>query len=172
MESKTDDDPSIQLVFEDGEGSPKVTFAAHHVPIDAYAEDRRLPTTDKEGALGTLRAGEWLSATTIELVLSMCYVQGVRVFHGFSLLQPTISERLGQPKTILLPIHYQSHWILAKVDVESRLITIYHSLSDALVRVAKPALLHFCAPLAFDTSIWSFAAMNKPTQKNDYDCIV
>ncbi|KAL8887539.1 MAG: hypothetical protein Q9205_003103 [Flavoplaca limonia] len=175
-DSKTDDDLSIHWVFEDGESLPKVTFAAHRVPINAYAEgslrlqDRRLPATDREGALSTLRAGEWLSATAIELSLSMCSVEGVRVFHGFSLSQPTIADRLGQPKTILLPIHHQNHWILAKVDVESRLITVYDFLSDALVGLAKQALLHFCNPFADEISSWSFVAVHSPAQSNDYDC--
>ena len=176
VDSKTDDDLSVHDVFESGESLPKVTFAAHHVPIDASTdgtsrlEDRRLPATDREGALSTLRAGEWLSATAIELSLSMCFVQGVRVFHGFSLTQPTTADRLGQPKTILLPIHHQNHWILAKVDVESRLITVYDFLSDTLVGLAKQALLHFCSPLANGISSWSFVAVHSPTQSNDYDC--
>ncbi|KAI4265803.1 MAG: hypothetical protein L6R38_009167 [Xanthoria sp. 2 TBL-2021] len=176
MESETDDDPSTHRVVEDSEGLPNVAFTAHDISTDVYAdgtlrlENRRLPTTDREGAVGTLRPGEWLSATAIELVLSMCFVQEVRVYHGFSLLQPSTSDRLGQPKIILLPIHHQSHWILAKVGVESRLITLYDFLSDALVGLAKQALLHFCTPLADDIASWSFIAVHSPTQTNDYDC--
>ncbi|KAL8798205.1 MAG: hypothetical protein Q9182_006864 [Xanthomendoza sp. 2 TL-2023] len=176
MEPKTDDDLSVQWVNKDGEGLPNVNFAARHISADTRAdgtlrlEDRRLPTTDREGALSTLRAGEWVSATAIELVLSMCFVDGVRVFHGFSLLHPTIADRRARSQIILLPIHHQSHWILAKVDVESRLITMYDFLSDALIGVAEQALLHFCTPLVDDKSTWSFIAVHSPTQNNNYDC--
>ncbi|KAI4133671.1 MAG: hypothetical protein LQ341_006142 [Variospora aurantia] len=133
-------------------------------------EGSRLPTTDVEGALNSLRPRKWLSATAIELVLSMCSVYGIRVFHGLSLSQPSPPVRHGKSRVILLPIYHASHWILAKVDIKSRVITVYDFLSDALVTLAKQALLHFAAALDHQRSDWSFVAIHSPAQEKGYDC--
>ncbi|KAL8935872.1 MAG: hypothetical protein Q9216_005213 [Gyalolechia sp. 2 TL-2023] len=132
--------------------------------------ESHLPTTDVEGALESLRPGKWLSATAIELILSICSVHGIRVFHGFSLSQPSPPCRPRKSEVILLPIHHAGHWILAKVDMESRAITVYDFFSDAWVLIAKQAILHFVAALDHEKADWSFVAIHNPAQENVYDC--
>lgn len=160
---------NTSFVLGNSSGLPCPPTLSFHLDIRS-PEESRLPTTDVDGALKSLRPGKWLSATAIELILSMCSVHGIRVFHGFSLSQPSPPDRRGKSRVILLPIHHASHWILAKIDIESGIITVYDFLSDALINLAKQALLHFAAALDHERSDWSFVAIHSPAQENGYDC--
>lgn len=137
--------------------------------IPSFAESH-LPPTNVEGALDSLRPGNWLPPTAIELVLSKCSVPGIHMFHGISHAQPSPPQRYGKSNIILLPINHAHYWILAKVDKTLRVITGYGSASDALDLLTKQALLHFVATLDHKKSEWSFVAIYSPARENGYDC--
>lgn len=140
----------------------------------------KLPTTDLAGALSTLEPGGHLSASAIERVLSICCPESARVidsacFHldpDFA-IPPRIRPCGDAVAMVVVPIHHKSHWTLAILDRQTRLITHYNSLPTASrFRTALgKSLPMFMSGLAEgDATSFSVAYKDLGTQDNSYDC--
>ena len=136
----------------------------------------QIPAANLEGALESLRPRHWLSSTAIELVLRLLPCSRIFVFDPsyFSLSRPRqieISESSSPARQLLIPIHDDSlsHWTLAILDRDARLVEYYDSLPGDANDTAYDSILK---SINFDASgaPWGFNRKLSPMQLNSWDC--
>ena len=139
----------------------------------------KLPTTNLAGALSTLEPGKWLSASAVELVLSICCPENARIIDSacFNLgtNNPTCSNLRpcgDHVASVVLPIHHDNHWTLAILNRQARTITHYNSLptKSTFKEALDKVLSIFMSKIAGDATYPTVAYEELCFQKNSYDC--
>ena len=142
-------------------------------------------SSDVSGARSTLLAGQRLSATAIEIVLSLLRysVDEVHVFdpqhydienHLATDIRPMRKPLSAKVQKILLPLHHRrlEHWTLAIFDLATSSIHHHDSLCNGQGRnTSNIALLHFAKQRLTGLDIeWVVTPVQTSQQNNDYDC--
>ena len=136
----------------------------------------QIPAANLQGALESLCPRRWLSSTAIELVLRLLPCSQIFVFDPsyFSLNQPRrieISESSASARQLLIPIHddSSSHWTLAILDRDARMVEYYDSLPGNGDDTVYDSILK---SISFDASAapWGFNRKLTPMQLNGWDC--
>lgn len=136
----------------------------------------QMPEANLQGALKSLSPRRWLSSTAIELVLKLLPSSQIFVFDPsyFSLSQPRqieISKSSAPARQLLIPIHDRSssHWTLAILDRDARVVEYYDSLPGNSDNAARDSILE---SIRLDDSAapWGFLRKSTPVQLNGWDC--
>jgi hypothetical protein len=108
--------------------------------IDTYGAERavvhsQIPSDVVDGALSTLKPGQWLSSTAIELTLRLFQSTEFRILDSayVSVSDPgSISNKpplkWNYERYVLAPLHFMNHWSLLKVDLPNGTLDYYDSM--------------------------------------------
>ena len=180
-------DSSKRSLGFDTEQNPSITeppiasYSARSPPIASSADiaSPTAPRSDIEGAVRTLQPGQWLSTTAVDLVLRALLPPTVRIVDGTYLRigdgsrsSPKTPLRLRSEEAFLVvPLNHQSHWSLAVLDVQARVIDYFDSMrkNDVPVRQIMHRLtMGFPSDKPFQE--WAFHPQECPLQQNTNDC--
>lgn len=131
------------------------------------------PTNNLGGAFQSLR--DWLSTEAIRRVLEVCTNSSYRILDG-AYLSATFLDQKDKPlirlkpheRSVIAPIYYHNHWILAISALDEKRICHYDSLrlpSDRMESVT----LAFTKRLN-SVNEWQFDDRDWPRQTNESDC--
>ena len=145
--------------------------------LSALSHQSTLPTTGIEGALSTLQPEQWLSASIVDIILTLSTPNGVRVVdsailsaermsggQNLSPCEPTIEK-------VYLPINYDAHWSLAIIDRRNHLLHIYDSISEDVISEESPRqriIKQVIGALGLKAD-FLLSAASVPQQGNTYD---
>lgn len=147
-----------------------------------YVGGQVMPSSDRAGAINSLEASRWVSATAIELVVASLPLQNIRAFDAaFIDMQDPISVRKkaiprtkSSDKLCFIPLYLDSHYTLLIIDLRSWVVRFYDSLRlPDHKRRARLGAQNLKALIAGSDSADPpdcFQVQDFITQSNDYDC--
>ena len=157
--------------------------ANHRLPLQspqlmALSRQSALPTTDIEGALGTLQPKQWLSASVIDIILALSTPSDIRVIDSALLSAERLSGRQNlspcelNVEKVYLPINHDTHWSLAIFDRRHHLLHVYDPISENAISLESPRhqiIKQVISALDLEAD-FPLSVARVPQQSNAYDC--